>query len=191
MSFAGVWYNTWLVQPLSSGLYRRYRILTDSAFETKARGLVGACPITAGVEFHHPLKLMQLYYIFMWGAIRKDKKWAADRQGVRLAAVSISAATLVAFIIPHPYDLSWWSIGDFYAALRIPTTNKIHALTFWILKSPVSHPCGFLIPFHFSKIKRKAVPSLLFWWSIGDSNPWPQHCERCALPTVLMPHSTK
>ena len=25
-------------------------------------------------------------------------------------------------------------------------------------------------------------------WSIGDSNPWPQHCERCALPTVLMPH---
>lgn len=26
-----------------------------------------------------------------------------------------------------------------------------------------------------------------FWWSIGDSNPWPQHCQCCALPTALMP----
>ena len=24
-------------------------------------------------------------------------------------------------------------------------------------------------------------------WSIGDSNPWPQQCECCALPTALMP----
>ena len=26
-----------------------------------------------------------------------------------------------------------------------------------------------------------------FVWSIGDSNPWPQQCECCALPTALMP----
>ena len=26
------------------------------------------------------------------------------------------------------------------------------------------------------------------WWSIGDSNPWPQHCQCCALPAALMPH---
>ena len=25
------------------------------------------------------------------------------------------------------------------------------------------------------------------WWSIGDSNSWPSHCERDALPTVPMP----
>ena len=24
-------------------------------------------------------------------------------------------------------------------------------------------------------------------WSIRDSNPWPQQCECCALPTALMP----
>ena len=28
---------------------------------------------------------------------------------------------------------------------------------------------------------------LLSWWSVGDSNPWPQHCQCCALPTALMP----
>ena len=26
-----------------------------------------------------------------------------------------------------------------------------------------------------------------FWWSIGESNPWPRQCECRALPTVLMP----
>ena len=25
------------------------------------------------------------------------------------------------------------------------------------------------------------------WWSWGDSNPRPHHCERCALPTELQP----
>ena len=25
------------------------------------------------------------------------------------------------------------------------------------------------------------------WWSIGDLNPWPQHCQCCALPTALTP----
>ena len=27
----------------------------------------------------------------------------------------------------------------------------------------------------------------LFPWSIGESNPWPQQCECCALPTALIP----
>src|SRR5574344_1512617 len=27
------------------------------------------------------------------------------------------------------------------------------------------------------------------WWSRGESNPWPQHCERCALPTELRPQT--
>ena len=39
-----------------------------------------------------------------------------------------------------------------------------------------------------SKNKGWRVPSFIFWWSIGDSNPWPQHCQCCALPTALMPH---
>ena len=26
-----------------------------------------------------------------------------------------------------------------------------------------------------------------FWWSIGDSNPWPRHCQCRALPAALMP----
>ena len=26
-----------------------------------------------------------------------------------------------------------------------------------------------------------------FWWSVRDSNPWPQHCQCCALPTALTP----
>src|SRR5262249_52252550 len=26
------------------------------------------------------------------------------------------------------------------------------------------------------------------WWSRGESNPWPRHCERRALPTELLPH---
>ena len=29
---------------------------------------------------------------------------------------------------------------------------------------------------------------LSLWWSIGDSNPWPPHCQCDALPTALMPH---
>ncbi len=27
------------------------------------------------------------------------------------------------------------------------------------------------------------------WWSWGDSNPRPHHCERCALPTELQPQT--
>ena len=35
----------------------------------------------------------------------------------------------------------------------------------------------------------RALPwSLVYWWSVGDSNPWPQHCQCCALPTALTPH---
>ena len=26
-----------------------------------------------------------------------------------------------------------------------------------------------------------------YWWSRGESNPWPRHCERRALPTELRP----
>ena len=26
------------------------------------------------------------------------------------------------------------------------------------------------------------------WWSLWGSNPRPQHCQRCALPTELKPH---
>ena len=26
------------------------------------------------------------------------------------------------------------------------------------------------------------------WWSIGDLNPWPRHCQCRALPAALMPH---
>ena len=100
-----------------------------------------------------------------------DKKRPADRLDIRLAAVSISAADRAAFIIPHPYDLSWWSIGDFCAALRIPATSKICSLSLQIFQSSVSHPYGVLIPFYYSTIKRKAMPSFLLWWSIGDSNP--------------------
>ena len=29
---------------------------------------------------------------------------------------------------------------------------------------------------------------MIKWWSRGESNPWPHHCERCALPTELRPH---
>ena len=34
---------------------------------------------------------------------------------------------------------------------------------------------------------KKEAKRSLFLWSIGESNPWPQHCERCALPTELIP----
>jgi hypothetical protein len=29
---------------------------------------------------------------------------------------------------------------------------------------------------------------LSLWWSLWGSNPRPQHCQRCALPTELKPH---
>ena len=35
-------------------------------------------------------------------------------------------------------------------------------------------------------IRTRMVRIFRLWWSIGDSNPWPQRCERCALPTVLI-----
>ncbi len=38
---------------------------------------------------------------------------------------------------------------------------------------------------------KKAFGSRLCKWSIRDSNPWPQQCECCALPTALMPHEDK
>ena len=36
-------------------------------------------------------------------------------------------------------------------------------------------------------VTKKRPNGLFFLWSIGESNPWPQHCERCALPTELIP----
>ena len=35
-------------------------------------------------------------------------------------------------------------------------------------------------------IRTRMVRIFRLWWSIGDSNPGPQRCERCALPTVLI-----
>ncbi len=65
-----------IVQPLSSGLYRRYRILTDSTHaQCKGSRTRGRCPITAGVESHHPLKLMKLYYMYLVCAIREPEKY--------------------------------------------------------------------------------------------------------------------
>ena len=38
------------------------------------------------------------------------------------------------------------------------------------------------------KVHRNSIKITVdLWWSVGDSNPWPQRCERCALPTVLTP----
>ncbi len=34
----------------------------------------------------------------------------------------------------------------------------------------------------------KPQPGKAKWWRRRDSNPRPQHCERCALPTELLPH---
>lgn len=33
-----------------------------------------------------------------------------------------------------------------------------------------------------------ASPASSIWWSCGDSNPVPQHCQCCALPDELQPH---
>ena len=42
---------------------------------------------------------------------------------------------------------------------------------------------------YYSKVTYKVVGVcvILFWWSIGESNPWPSQCECDALPTALMP----
>ena len=47
------------------------------------------------------------------------------------------------------------------------------------------HPAGY----NRQKEKRsiRCGSSVFIWWSIGDSNSWPQHCQCCALPTALMP----
>ena len=34
---------------------------------------------------------------------------------------------------------------------------------------------------------KKSGEVLHFWWSWGESNPWPRQCERRALPTELQP----
>ena len=53
---------------------------------------------------------------------------------------------------------------------------------------------GWALPLYFvfgcldhSAAKRKVPFRRRFWWSIGDLNPWPQHCQCCALPTALIP----
>ena len=37
-------------------------------------------------------------------------------------------------------------------------------------------------------MKKPLNISGLRYWSIRESNPWPQQCECCALPTALIPH---
>lgn len=41
------------------------------------------------------------------------------------------------------------------------------------------------------EIRFHRVRNFAFQWSIWDSNPRPQQCECCALPTALMPHGYK
>ena len=38
-------------------------------------------------------------------------------------------------------------------------------------------------------MKKPLNISGLRYWSIRESNPWPQQCECCALPTALIPHN--
>ena len=38
------------------------------------------------------------------------------------------------------------------------------------------------------ELLEKEFEQMSEWWSLGDSNPWPLHCERSALPTELRPH---
>lgn len=45
----------------------------------------------------------------------------------------------------------WWSIADFYAALRIPPTSKISSLPLEIFQSPVSHRYAVLVRFAYEK----------------------------------------
>ena len=40
-----------------------------------------------------------------------------------------------------------------------------------------------------AKNRRDGGSNSLHWWSRWGSNPRPQHCERCALPTELRPHT--
>ena len=64
-------------------------------------------------------------------------------------------------------------------------------MTFLFTSYPPYIPILFsvYIIYHSVSIGTKKEPPLwFFWWSIADSNRWPQHCERCALPTELMPH---
>ena len=47
---------------------------------------------------------------------------------------------------------------------------------------------AFLRPFSLNNKKRRMGKKPgKGWWSQGDSNPWPSHCERDALPTELWP----
>ena len=38
-------------------------------------------------------------------------------------------------------------------------------------------------------MRRRALLARWMWWRRRESNPRPQHCERCALPTELRPHA--
>lgn len=68
------------------------------------------------------------------------------------------------------WRFSWWSIADFYAALRIPPTSKISSLPLEIFQSPVSHRYAVLVRFANEKTKH-TLDAWFSWWSLGDSNP--------------------
>ncbi len=58
------------------------------------------------------------------------------------------------------------------------------------IPSPLTHWCfPFCLSLRQKSRCRKNFPTRLKnrRWSEGESNPWPQHCERCALPTELPP----
>jgi hypothetical protein len=40
-----------------------------------------------------------------------------------------------------------------------------------------------------SRARRETAETREWWWSRGESNPWPRHCERRALPTELLPRT--
>lgn len=50
------------------------------------------------------------------------------------------------------------------------------------------HRSGWKQSFMFGEKRFCGMDSCILWWRQRDSNPRPQRCERCALPTELCPH---
>ena len=59
--------------------------------------------------------------------------------------------------------------------------NFVFSVWCWLTKSS-------LLMVNFALEKRLIKSLLNNWWSVRDSNSWPQHCQCCALPTALTPH---
>ena len=140
-----------------------------------------------------------LYMYFLYCIVFTTQSQLFDKDFVCFPSVFLTAPN---------YNVQIPLSAPFVRYLQKYKTNKSTPaiFAFWGIKiesERLFKPLRFLILCHFPRFsvilpqkrpkRRKNELSssgqkfVFNWWSIRDSNPWPQHCQCCALPTALMP----